>query len=392
MRGIFSKDRLQFSLLEFSGGLGDLGTFIPLTVGMALVSGMDLTVILFWAGLFSIFAGLLFGLPVPIQPMKAIAAVAIAESLAPGEIAAAGIIVGAAVFLIGVTGLMKRVERLVPIAIVRGIQLGVGLKLGITGLRYISDTPFLAFDSTTTAVVLGLVTLIFSSVIKSRRLPAALMMLLCGITIVFINQPSTGVVSGIDYFQPGFPAFEVILPSATQWKTGLLSGSLAQFPLTILNSVIAICALSGDLFPARKIPLSKMALSVGMMNLIALPFGAMPMCHGSGGLAGQHYFGARTGGSVIMVGVLKIAVALLFGAGLIHFLSAFPLSVLGVMLLFAGLELALPARDQTERADYLITLITAVGIISLNTGAGFLLGAGSALVVHLVRKTRPKTP
>lgn len=378
----FSGERLKFSLIEFSGGLGDLGTFIPLTVGVALVSEMDLSVILIWAGLFNIFAGIFFGLPIPVQPMKSIAAVVIAEQLAPGEIAAAGILVGALVFLFGATGWMKAIGSIVPLSIVRGIQLGVGIKLGLTGLRYISETELFALDGGLAAILLGGLTLALNGI---RKFPAAVVMLVCGIAIVAVGERAI-----LDFVQPGLPAISFSLPAGGDWSSGLWRGALPQFPLTVLNSVIAICALSGDLFPGRKVPLNRMAVSVGLMNLVSVPFGAMPMCHGSGGLAGQHYFGARSGGSVVMLGGLKIILALTFGAGLMQLLQAFPQSILGIMLVFAGIELALPARDQNKRADFLVTALTATGIVALNTGIGFVIGLCAVLIGRLANPTRPR--
>ncbi|MFQ5608383.1 MAG: putative sulfate/molybdate transporter, partial [Candidatus Zixiibacteriota bacterium] len=125
----------------------------------------------------------------------------------------------------------------------------------------------------------------------------------------------------------------------------------------------------------RGVSLKQMSLSIGIMNLIAPILGGMPMCHGSGGLAGHYRFGARTGGSVIMLGVFKIVAALVFGAGLIKLLQVFPESILGVLLVLAGVELALPARDMTEKREFRITVITALAIVALNTGVGFLVGA-----------------
>ncbi|RME41411.1 MAG: sulfate transporter, partial [Planctomycetota bacterium] len=118
----------------------------------------------------------------------------------------------------------------------------------------------------------------------------------------------------------------------------------------------------------------KVALSVGLMNLLACPFGAMPMCHGAGGLAAQYRFGARTGGSVVMLGIAKIVLALLLGRSLLVWLQAFPQSVLGVLLMFSGLELAMVCRDQTARTDFFVMILTAGACLAVNTAAGFVIG------------------
>ncbi len=371
---------MRFNLMELSGGLGDLGTFIPLAVAMALASGMDIGVILIFAGIANILTGVIFGIPVPVQPMKAIAAVAIAEQLGVGGIAAAGLLMGALMFTLGVTGAVEKIERFVPLAVVRGIQLGVGLKLAIKGLAMITDSAWLTLDGAAVAVALGVVALLL---MNTKRVPVALGMFTVGAVIMFINLPS-----GTHFFEPGSLQLSVIAPNIAQWEQGFLRGALPQAPLTILNSVIAVCALSGDLFPDKRISTKSMSTSVGAMNLLFCWFGAMPMCHGSGGLAGQYHFGARTGGSVVMLGVGKLAVGLLLGAGAMTLLQYYPLSILGVLLLFAGLELARPARTVKDTRGFAVMLFTTVGILAVNTFAGFTIGIVTALL--LTRKqSRP---
>src|SRR5207245_2328522 len=87
-------------------------------------------------------------------------------------------------------------------------------------------------------------------------------------------------------------------PAWSDFVTAFPKAALPQIPLTTLNSVIAVCALSADLFPARRAEPRRVAISVGAMNLVAAWFGGMPMCHGAGGLAGQYRFGARTNGAI----------------------------------------------------------------------------------------------
>ncbi len=364
---------MRFTLMEFSGGLGDLGTFIPLTLALALVTGMDIGVIFIFAGLFNIIAGIFFGLPIPVQPMKTITAVAIAEQLLPAEIAAAGLIMGAVLFLLGFTGWVEKLERVIPLAVIRGIQLGVGLKLAGKGLSFIASTPVTGIDSMLIAVVLGGVTLLL---MNNNRLPMALFLILLGTGIAVIQAPSNAGM-----LQIHLPQLALILPTTGEWLNGLFQGALPQLPLSLLNSVLAVCVLSGDLFPGRKISTKKMSTSIGIMNLLSCWFGAMPMCHGSGGLAAQYRFGARTGGSMVMLGVGKVVVGLFFGAAVMHLLQYFPQSILGTMLLFAGIELAMPARDQRHREQYLPMLITVVGIIGVNTAIGFLMGIATVVIM-----------
>jgi Molybdate transporter of MFS superfamily len=365
---------MRFNLMEFSGGLGDLGTFIPLAVAMSLASDMDIGVILIFAGIANILTGVIFGLPVPVQPMKAIAAVAIAEQLAAGEIAAAGLLMGVAMVALGVSGAVEKIKNWVPLAVVRGIQLGVGIKLAIKGFEFIAGTPWIALDGALVAVVLGVLTLALTS---SGITPTALGLFAIGAVIMFVNLPAETA-----FFYPGSLELNVIVPTVSQWQQGLLRGALPQLPLTILNSVIAICALSGDLFPGKRISNKSMATSVGAMNLLFCWFGAMPMCHGSGGLAGQYHFGARTGGSVVMLGVSKLLVGALLGVGAMTLLQYYPLSILGTLLIFAGIELSKPAMSINDKRGYTIMTLTVIGILAVNTFVGFSVGIVVALFLR----------
>jgi len=190
-----------------------------------------------------------------------------------------------------------------------------------------------------------------------------------GLVALLAAEPSllSSTSFGMDWHLPA-------LGNLHDWKEGALRGALPQIPLTTLNSVIAICALSVDLFPRSPAAPRAVAVSVGLMNLICCPFGGMPTCHGAGGLAAQYRFGARTGGSVIMLGVGKIVLAVLFGGSLLVWLQAYPKSVLGVLLMFSGLELALVCRDQRTRVDYFVMLMTTGACLAVNTAVGFVLG------------------
>jgi MFS superfamily sulfate permease-like transporter len=369
--GVERGSALRFNLGELSGALGDLGTFVPLAASLIVVCGMDGGSILVFAGLANLLVGVIFKQPLPVQPMKAIAAVAIAEGLAPGEIAAAGFLTGAIVLALALTGLVSVAERWIPRPVVRGIQLGVGLKLAAKGVGMALGVDWWALDGQLLALGATLLVLATS---RLQRFPSALLLFVAGLVVLGFEQP--GALGEVSLGWAG-PAW--LWPSAEQWQVGLARGALPQLPLTLLNSVIAVCALSEDLFPGRGIRTRPMALSVGLMNLSTCLLGAMPACHGSGGLAGQYRFGARSGGSVVALGLGKIALGLLFGAAAGPVLAAFPVSLLGVLLAFAGLELTLPAREAHGRDAFFVAAATAGGILAVNTAVGFLLGLVAAL-------------
>ncbi len=379
----------RFTLTELSGGLGDLGTFLPLVLAMSIVCGLDFGVVLVWAGVASIATGVWSRQPIPVQPMKAIAAVAISERLLAGEIAAAGMLMGAAMLLLGATGAVGWAGRRVPRAIVRGIQLGVGLKLALRGAQWLAGTgsvpggsgglPFLGWDS---LLVAGLVAAVLLAP-ALRPAPVLLLVFLAGFGLLYLGEPAA--FAGLALSPP---RFAWSLPDGAQWLTGLGRAALPQLPLTLLNSVIAVCALSADYFPGRGIPARRMATSIGLLNLLFVPVGGVPLCHGAGGLAAQYQFGARTGGSMILLGALKLVAGLLFGGALVGLLSAYPVSILAVLLVFAGARLASAARDVRGRQDVALVALTAVTIVAVNTLAGFVTGSVVALALAAPRRTQ----
>jgi MFS superfamily sulfate permease-like transporter len=354
-----------------------MGTFLPLLVAMSSQNGLDFGAGLFFAGLFNVATGLTFSIPMAVQPMKAIAAVAITEGLAVPQIVAAGATVSAFILLLGVTRLVDAVNRLVPRSAVRGIQLAVGLSLLMKGVQMVADSSkdASAVDGRIVAAIAVLVVLVLA---PSRTIPAALVLVAGGFGLTVWAHPSAlSSISG------GFWLPHVHLPRVSDFDRGVLRAALPQIPLTTLNSVVAVCALSADLFPDRPADPRRVSISVGLMNLVGAPFGAMPMCHGAGGLAGQYRFGARTSGSILFLGAIKMAAAVAFGASMMGLCRAFPSSILGVMLGFSGAELALVARDQTRRADALVVITTAgVSLALTNVAAGFAFGLAVALALR----------
>jgi MFS superfamily sulfate permease-like transporter len=356
---------------EVAGSLGDTGTFLPLLVGMTAQNGLNFAAALFFAGLFNVITGLIFPIPMAVQPMKAIAAVALTEGLTVPQIVAAGAIVSVVILVLGLTGLIDTLNRLIPGSVVRGLQLALGLSLLMKGMQMVAGTNhWFAPDSYLTGLLAALIVLLL---FFSRRIPAALVLFGLGLAIAVCSQPEVIHSLGFGIALPKWSP-----PGWADFKTAFPKAALPQIPLTTLNSVIAVCALSADLFPDRKASPRQVSISVGLMNLIGCWFGAMPMCHGAGGLAGQYRFGARTNGSILFLGAVKMVLAVSLGASLMTLCQAFPASVLGVMLAFSGLELALVCRDQTRRTDAFTMLLTAAACMGFNIAFGFVLGLGMA--------------
>ena len=358
----------RWSRHEIAGALGDLGTFLPLLVAMTVQNGLNFGTALLFAGVFNLVTGLLFSVPIAVQPMKAIAAIAIAQQLTLPQIVAAGAVVSLMILILGLTGWIERINRVIPPEVIRGLQMAIGLSLLTKGFGMVHHTGvWFAADSYLVGIAAAIVALLLAS---SRRVPAALLLFAAGLVLAIAKSPQclTSLHLGLTLPRPMAPSWDDFL-------AGTVKAAIPQLPLTTLNSVIAVCALSSSLFPDRPISQRRMAVSVGMMNLVGVWFGAMPMCHGAGGLAGQYRFGARTNGSVLFLGAVKIVLALLFGSSLLALAMAFPWSILGVMVAISGIELALSARDQITRESWMVVLATVGACIGLNNVAlGFAIG------------------
>ncbi len=371
----FSFPRL--SRHEISGSLGDLGTFIPLIVGMSITNGLDFTSALFFAGFFNVVTGLIFAIPMAVQPMKAIAAVAISENLRVEQILAAGIWTSVIILFLGATRLIDVVDRVIPKPVVRGLQLGLGLQLIEKGAQLILSTHALwGLDS----IAIGLVGFaVVLALADSSRIPTALFLFVAGLVSAVCVRPDV-----IHSLRLGINLPHWVPLSWADFSSSFFRAAVPQIPLTTLNSVIAVCALSADLFPERRARPRVVATSVGLMNLVGAWFGAMPMCHGAGGLAGQYRFGARSNASILFLGSVKMFLAVFFGGSLLTLLHIYPKAILGVLLGISGLELALVARDQTDRSAATIMLSTAAGVLALgNTATGFAIGWGLALLIKV---------
>jgi MFS superfamily sulfate permease-like transporter len=266
------------------------------------------------------------------------------------------------------------ITKLATKPVVRGIMLGLGLAFIGESAHRMATSPLLAGFSLAVAFLL----------LRNSRIPAMFALLLIGVVAGIAMEPS--LLADLARIRIGFKLPEFVLPTLT-WQDavqGAVLFTLPQIPLTLGNAVIAITAENNELFPDRPVTEKKIAISQGIMNLVAPLWGGVPMCHGAGGMAGHVRFGARTGGSLVILGVLVVAVALFFSDSVTLLFRIFPSAVLGVILFFAGAELAMTARDVGGEKNDVYVLVVTAGFAMWHMGVAFL--AGAALDLALRKK------
>lgn len=375
----------QFDRIEFAGSLGDLGTLIPLSIALVTVTHLNFTSVFLLVGLFYLATGLYYRLPIPVQPLKVVSAIAIAfpEKISLSVMSAAGLLFGVLLIFLAFTGIIDRLAKFFTKPIVRGIQLGLGFILVIKGISFIREPGLFLHETVGAHLVVGVpinlligiaAVILVLFLLSSRRFPAALVVVAAGIAIGI----PFGSFQGMEWGFGPMPV-EFYYPDSNDFFTALFLLVIPQIPLTIGNAVIGTTDTARNLFgtgeETTRVSNRSFSISMGLANMVVGFVGAMPMCHGAGGLAAHYRFGARTGGSNIMIGFVFIVIALLFGRTGVPLLASIPNAVLGVLLLFAGLELALLVRDVRERGDLFIAfLIAGIGLATTNMSIAFASG------------------
>jgi MFS superfamily sulfate permease-like transporter len=348
---------------EASGACGDLGTFIPHVIGAMTVAGLAPAGVLFGFGAFLISAGLFYGLPLPVQPMKAVSAVILTDGLRPGEVAAAGVMLGLILLVLGITGWIGRLARAIPQSVSVGLQLGLGLLMGVLGIKLMLQTPWIGFPALAALFLLT----------RIPRCPAAPVVLLAAALVGWVSD-SAPMPQGIG-LAPSVP--QLVIPTWSDVWRSLEIAVLPQLSLTLTNAVIVTASLSRQLFPTTGSIASErnLALSSGLANVLLCPFGAMPMCHGAGGLQAQYRFGARTGLAPIIFGVVVLMLAVGFADHAAALFAIIPIGAVGGLLILAGTDLAIsPRLFDGKPSCWWVIGVTALVTLTVNPALGLILG------------------
>lgn len=372
----------RFDRMEWAGAFGDLGTLIPFVVAYISVVRVDPFGILLSFGVAMMVCGFLYKTPFPVQPMKAIGAVAATQSaqtatITASTVTAASLATGLIWLVLGLTGAARKIATLVPRPVVAGIVLGLGISFMLEGIKLMAGGWVIA--------ALGMLGTLL--LLTNKSVPAMFLLLLFGTLCGAIHNPD--LLRALIATKPELrlPAFALL---GITWHDFLIATTLLalpQLPLTLGNAVIAIYEENNRLFPERPATENRIANSTGVMNLISAALGGVPMCHGAGGMAGHVAFGARTGGAPIILGSVLLCVALFFSASIHILFDLFARPVLGVILFLAGAQLALGSCEFSKsKGERFITLVTTA-FAMWNVGLAFLVGLALA---HIEKRGRLK--
>jgi hypothetical protein len=370
--------RLRFDRAEWSGAVGDLGTDLPLLVGMIAAARLNPVVVFGAYGVLQVLTGVVYRMPMPVQPLKAVAALVIAGGVSAPELAAGGLVIGVIMLALASSGALEALARWIPTLVVRGIQLGLALQLGRLAL-----TKFVVADGAVGIAVAVAAVAVALGLRGNRRVPPAFVVLPLGFAYA-AWRARTGAAPALAALPDAWTLRDVFVP--TTLATGLVALALPQLALSLGNSVLATRRLAVDLFPDRAPSVTRIGLTYAAMNLTAPLVGGVPVCHGSGGIAGHAAFGARSGGSVVLYGAFWLTVAVFAAASPQVLLTLFPAPVLGALLLVEAIALVRLLADVPKQAAPWAAVL-ALGATAAFAPYGYALAlAGGGLVATVIRR------
>lgn len=363
--------RIRFNRHELAGAFGDIGTDLPLLVGMIPAAGLHSSSVFIVFGVLQILTGISYGLPMPMQPLKAMAVIVISQNIAGSVLHGAGLAIGIIMLALALTGILTLLAKWVPTCVVRGIQFGLGLLLAQLALgSYVPAQGWPGY------VLAGCAFVVYLLLHDNRHIPAGLVII--GLGIIYALTVRLNVKEIIDGIGLGYPTWQ--RPTWPDMTEGLQRLVLPQLSLSLANSVIATQRTITDLFPDHRVTVRGIGTTYGVSNVLAAFFGGVPVCHGCGGLAGHYAFGARTGGSVVIYGSVYLIIGLFFGSVFDRVVEVFPKPLLGVVLLVEAITLLRFIGDQVGvKTHFGIALLAAMCAFALPQGFVVGLIGGSAL-------------
>ncbi len=377
------RGQLRFGRHELAGAFADIGVLVPIATALIIKNGLSATAVLLPAALLYLMAAVVYRLPMPVQPLKAFGAIAIAKGLGSDEIAAGAMIMGVLFLVLGRAGLIDAAARLFPKALIRGVQLTVGLLFLKIAWGLVTDAPKSFVDHAaepTTLVALALVVLVAAFTLRKHSVS----LVLVGVAIVVALARAGGELT--------LGPSEIALPNldaATFW-TAFAVLALPQIPLTFANSCVATSDAARTYFGSRAAGVrpGRLATTLGLANVFSGAIGGMPVCHGAGGLTAHYSFGARTAGAPVAIGATLLVLAITLGASMAALLAAFPLAILAGMLAAAGVLHIGLLRDLRGAREWTLALIVGGIGFAVNLAPALAIGLALAWLPSLARRAR----
>ncbi len=353
------RNPFRIGLGEATGAVADLGVFVPLAMALIVVNGLAAGAVLLAAGALVLVSGFVFRVPFPVQPLKALTAVAVAEHLAPEVIHAAGFEIAAFLLLMSVKHVADWIARFFTHPVVRSLQLGVGVLLVISAVKLVVDPPdvFVGTPSSPWPIILGAIVLgVVVWEAHRRRYGIALATLAAGVVVTVVAvHPEIG--------SPTFGLPSISFPPVAAFGTAFVLLVIPQLPLTFGNAVVAVTELEHEYFGPRAARVSPVhvCISCGLGNAFSALIGGMPMCHGSGGLTAHYRMGARTAGMNLLLGAAFVVLGLCFPAQVVAIVGLLPVWVLAAFLAYAGIRHALLVFDLHGATLFAMVVAGAIG-------------------------------
>lgn len=365
---------VHVGIAEAGASVADLGTLLPITAALVLGNGIDATAALGVAGALFIVAGVFYRVPMPVQPIKAAAAIAIATHAPVRVVAAAGLVLGVILVVLGITGAVVWLARIFPKPIIRGNQLGVGILLVIAAVGIVRRAPG---DDLRALVVAGVLVAILGALgERARRLPVALLAVAGGTVWSVAHGASASLASTI-----ALPSF--VAPGWSAMATALTLLVIPQLPLTLGNAVIGTADIEREYFgnSAHRVTPRALCLTSGLANVVTGALGGMPLCHGSSGATAYKRFGARTGGVNLVIGSVLVIAGLAFGRAALDVFALIPAPVLGALLATTGLRHAMLVRDQRGWQLWVALAMGVIGGLTRNLTIGMAVGLPAFVIL-----------
>lgn len=370
---------------ELSGAVADLGVLVPIAVALVVQNGLSPTAVLLPAGALYLVVAAVYHVPVAVQPLKALGAIAIAQGLGADEIAAAALTMGVVFVGLGATGLVDRAGRAFPRALIRGVQLTVGLLFLEVAWGLVAHPPSSFGEhsiSAEWAVPLGALVILVALLLRQR--PIALGLVALGVLVMLADA------NGVSSLGPS--ALELPSLSGSTFATAFVVLVIPQLPLTFANSCLAPVDAARTYFGqrARAVTPGRLATTLGSANVFAGAIGGMPVCHGAGGMTAHYAFGARTARAPLAIGGALVGVALVAGSALTALLTAFPLPILAGLLATAGLLHVGLLRDLQRSHEWAVAGIVGLLGFTVNLALGLAVGLILWWTPVLVRRLRSR--